>query len=190
MLGCGSGDETTSADIDPLIADDLIGQLEKIQTFLDEGNCDRASKAVGGLRDGINAVSDSTGEEFTANAIELTDELATQVEDQCVPAEKTTSSTTDTTDTLPPTTETTDTQPTTTETTTTKSTTTKSTTTTTTAPEPPTGPPGNPDNPNGNGGGGVVPGRGKKDNSGHDEKPKPKPKKAGKAKDDKRERGR
>jgi methyl-accepting chemotaxis protein len=187
MLGCGSGDETTSADIDPLIADDLIGQLEKIQTFLDDGNCDRASKAVDGLRNGINAVSESTGEEFTANAIELTDELAAQVEDQCMPAEKTTSSTTDSTDTLPTTTDTTDTTPTTT--TTTKSTTTKSTTTTTTSTPEPTGPPGNPDNPNGNGpGGGVVPGRGKKDNSGHDKKPKPN--KAGKAKDDEKERSR
>lgn len=189
MLGCGSSEDVTGADIDPQTASDLTGQLDRIQAFLDAGNCDRANKAVDGLRDGINGVSGTTGEQFTKNALELTDDLATQVEEQCEPAEKPETSTTDSTDTLPTTTST-DTVPTTTETstTTTESTTTTSTTSTTST-TPPTGPPGNPDNPNGNGpGGGVVPGGGKKENSGHIKKPKPK--KDGKAKDDRKERSR
>ncbi|MFN8114026.1 MAG: hypothetical protein U0R51_12620 [Solirubrobacterales bacterium] len=192
MLGCGSGDDVTSADIDPQTATDLTGQLDRIQGFLDDGNCDRASGAVDTLRDAISAVSGKTGEQFTANAMELTDNLATQVEDQCEPAERTTSSTSSSTDTVPTTTEAPETVPTTTETstTTTETTTTKDTTATT----PPTGPPGNPNNPNGNGpsgtgpGGGVVPGGGKKENSGHIKKPKPE--KDGKAKDDRKERSR
>jgi hypothetical protein len=183
MLGCGSGDSVTSADIDPQIATDLTGQLDKIQTFLDEGNCDRAIGAVDTLRGAISDVSGSTGEQFTNDAMELTDKLAAQVEDQCQPAQKPTSSTTEP-DTVPTTTDTVPT--TTTTTTTTKSTTTKSTTTSTTT--TPTGPPGNTDNTNGNGpGGGVVPG-GKKENSGHTKKPKPD--KHGKAKDDRKERNR
>jgi hypothetical protein len=189
MLGCGSSEDVTGADIDPLTAADLTGQLDRIQGFLDDGNCDRANKAVNTLRDAIEDVSGSTGEQFTTNALELTDTLATQVEDQCEQADPTTSSTTDSTDTLPTTT-TTDTVPTTTETTTTTESTTTKSTTSTTSTTPPTGPPGNPDNPNGNGpGGGVVPGGGKKENSGHIKKPKPEPEKDGKA-DDRKERSR
>ena len=190
MLGCGSSEDVTGADIDPQTASDLTGQLDKIQAFLDDGNCDRADGAVDTLRVAIEDVSGSTGEQFTKNALELTDDLATQVADQCEQAERTTSSTTESTDTLPTMTETTDTIPTTTETstTTTETTTTKDTTATT--PTPPTEPPGNSGNPNGNGpGGGVVPGGGKKENSGHIKKPKPE--KDGKqAKDDRKERSR
>ncbi|MCB0876299.1 MAG: hypothetical protein R2718_10415 [Solirubrobacterales bacterium] len=186
MLGCGSGEDVTNADIDPQIASDLSGQLDRIQAFFEADNCDRASKAVGTLRDAIERVSGSTGEEFTANALELTDNLQKTVDEQCQPAEKPTTSS-ESTDTLPTTTvpTTTDTLPTTTETTT-KSTTTKSTTTTTTtttAPEPPTGPGG--DGP----GGGVQPGNGKRKNPGGPRNPKPHG--AGGPKDDqKKERSR
>lgn len=194
MLGCGSSSDVTGADIDPNTATDLSGQLDRIQGFFDDGNCDRANKAVDNLRTAIDAVSGTTGEEFTKNALELTDKLAKQVEDQCVPAVPTTT-TEETIDTEPTTTETTDTVPTTTETTTKSTTTTTTKSTTTTTPEPPTGPPGNPGNPNGNGpGGGVAPGGGKKENPRRIKKPKPKDKheskKGGKAKADKRERSR
>jgi hypothetical protein len=160
MLGCGSGDPT-SADIDPLIASDLTGQLDRIQEFFDDGNCDRAIGAVDTLRTAVNAVSGSTGEQFTTDALELVDNLETRVEDQCVPAEKTTPPTTEPTDTVPE--ETTDTVPeettapeTTTDTT--KTTTTTDTTTDTTTTQPPTNPPVNP---GGGPGGGIAPGGGR-----------------------------
>jgi hypothetical protein len=161
LLGWGSGNDSTSADIDPQIASDLTGQLDKIRQFFQDGNCDRASKAVDGLRKGINGVSGSTGEQFTADALELTDNLANRVEDQCV--EETNSTTTEpTTDTIPTTTEPPTTEPPTT--TTTETTTTETTTkeTTTSTPEPPTAPPGNPGggNPGGGPGGGITPGGG------------------------------
>jgi hypothetical protein len=164
MLGCGSGDPT-SADIDPQTASDLTGQLDKIQAFLDDGNCDRAIGAVDTLREAVNAVSGSTGEQFTADALELVDNLETQVEDQCVPAEKPTPPTTEPIDTVPEETtdtvpeETTDTVPS--ETTETETTTDTATDTTTT--QPPTNPPVNPGggNPGGGPGGGIIPGGGK-----------------------------
>ena len=176
-LGCGSGSDSTSADIDPQIGSELTGQLDKIATFFEQDNCDRASKAVEGLRTAIDARSDETGEQFTADALELTDNLEQQIDDECQPADKPTSSTTESTTSIPTSS---DTAPTSTETTTstdtTKSTTTSTTTTSTTT-TPPTGPPGNPDNPNGNGpGGGVIPGSGKKENPGATKKPRPKPK--------------
>jgi len=165
MLGCGSRGDVTGADIDPQDASDLTGQLDKIQAFFKAHNCDRADKAVGNLRKAINLTSGRTGEQFTANALELTDNLQTRVEDQCQPPpETTTSSSTEIPDTdfeTTPTTTEESTTETTTETTTTKSTTTTSTSTTTTP--PPTSPPGNPGggNPGGGPGGGVVPGSSK-----------------------------
>ncbi len=187
-LGCGSGSDGTSADIDPQIGSDLTGQLDRIAAFFGDGNCDRASGAVETLRKAIDARSDETGEQFTSDALELADNLEQQVDDECQPADKPTSSTTEPTTTIPTSS---DTVPTPTEATTSTDTT-KSTTTTTTSTSttttPPTGPPGNPDNPNGNGpGGGVIPGGGKKENPGATKKPKPKHHKHHK---DKKERGR
>jgi hypothetical protein len=164
LLGCGSNGDATSADIDPQDASDLTGQLDKIQTFFAAGNCDRANKAVDNLRVAINAVSGRTGEQFTTDALELTDNLSTRVENQCVEAADTTTTEPTDTDTIPTTTEPTTTEPTTTETTTTETTTKE---TTTSVPEPPTGPPGNPGGGNpgggnpggGNPGGGINPGR-------------------------------
>jgi len=181
MLGCGSGSDATGADIDPQIATDLTGQLDRIQGFFEEGKCDRASGAVDTLRTAVDDVSDRTGAQFTANAQQLVDNLDTQVTEECQPVEKpttdTSSTTTDTSST------TTDTTPTTTDTTTktttdtTKTTTTTGTTSTTT--ETTTIP-----------GGGVTPGSGKRATApGPDEK-KPKHRRGDRSKHDEKERSR
>jgi hypothetical protein len=158
LLGCGSGKDVTGADIDPLIASDLNGQLDRIEAFFNQGNCDRASKAVANLKVATDEVESQTGELFTKNMNEIADNLEQKVEQECVQAEPTT--TTDTTDTQPTTTDTepttTDTQPTTTDT---------QPTTTDTQPTT-TNPPGGGNN-GGNGnnggpsspGGGVTPGK-------------------------------
>ena len=192
MLGCGSSEDVTSADIDPQTASDLTGQLHRIKAFLKAGNCDRANGAVDNLRKAIDDVSSTTGEQFTANAMELTDALADQVEDQCVDAAKPATTTPEAADTEPPAAEPTITEPpATTETTTTTTTTTDTDPDTNTT--PPTQPPGNQGNGNtgnnGNGpGGGVSPGGGKKENPGRAEKSKPE--KDGRSKDDRKERSR
>ena len=190
MLGCGSSNEV-KVDLPPETVQAITEKLDQIQERFDAGDCTGPNSAETSLEslqvavDGLEGVE----QQFTDDMNQMLDNLGEQIADQCQEPEPTTSSTTDTTDTVPTTT---DTVPTTTDTTTTTTTdTTKSTTTTTsTTPEPPTGPPGNPGNPNGNGpGGGVVPGGGKKENSGHIKKPKPE--KDGKqAKDDRKERSR
>lgn len=150
LLGCGSGTDSTSADIDPLVAADLNGQLDRIETFFNAGNCDRAAKAVENLKLAADSVTGKTGEQFTSDMNEIADNLEEKVNQECQEAEPTTTTTTETTDTAPTTT---DTEPTTTETTTTE-TTTKDTTTTT--PNPPTPPGGGNTGGNGNNGGGPT----------------------------------
>ena len=174
LLGCGSSD-STSADIDPQISSDLTGQVDRIEAFFRDSNCDRASGAVDNLEKAVDAVSDQTGEQFTSDMQELVTNLGEQVADECEPPEQTTSSTTtdEPTESQPIVTD--DTTPTETSSTTkpTSTSTSTSTSTTTTTP-PPTGN-GPPVNPPGGGtpGGGINPG-GKKHSAGPAiKKPKP-----------------
>ncbi len=175
MLGCGSGNEV-KVDLPQDTVQAITDKLDQIQERFAAGDCtgsNSAQTSLDALRSAIDGLD--VDEQFVSDMNQMLDNLDEQIATQCDPATRTTSSTTEPTDTLPTTTEPTTTESTTTTTTTTKSTTkdTSSTTTTTTT-TPPTGPPGNPGNPNGNGpGGGVVPGKGKKDNSGQIKKPKP-----------------
>jgi len=160
LLGCGSGNDVTNADIDPLIANDLKGQLDRIQGYFEEGDCEHAAKAVDNLKTQADLVKGKTGERFNANLNEIADNLAEKVEQDCDPAEPDTTET-ETTDTEPIITEPT-TEPTTTETTTSDDTVT---------PDPNTPPPsggngggnngGNTGGNNGgtNPGGGISPGK-------------------------------
>ena len=188
MLGCGSGNEV-KVDLPPETVQAITEKLDQIQERFDAGDCTGSNSAETSLESLQAAVDglDGVEQQFTDDMNQMLDNLGKQIDAQCQEPEPTTSSTTDTTDTIPTST---DTTPTTTSTSTTTTTdTTKSTTTTSTDTTPTTGPPGNPNNPNGNGpGGGVVPGGGKKENSGHIKKPKPV--KDGKAKDDRKERSR
>jgi hypothetical protein len=154
LLGCGSSDPT-SAEIDPVIAGEFTAKLGVIRQFAEDGKCDRSIQALTFLKAAVDAESDQTGEQFTADLQEMLDRLNTQIEDQCQAPDETTVTTTDSSDTEPTTTdETTTTDPSTTTTTTTTSTT-KSTTSTTTT--PPTTTPGG-DGPPNDPGGGVSPG--------------------------------
>ena len=162
LLGCGSSD-TTSADIDPQTASDLTGQLDRIEAFFQDGNCDRASGAVDNLEKAVDAVSGQTGEQFTSDMQELVTNLGEQVADECEPPDETTTTPTTTeptesqptvTDDTTPTETSSTTKPTTSSTST--STSSSSSTTTTTPPPQGNGPPVNPGG--GNPGGGINPG--------------------------------
>jgi len=170
VLGCGSSGDSTSADIDPDIAKDFTDKLAVINAYAAEGECDRATEALGTLMKAVDIESDQTGEEFTSDLQDLLGQLEGQLQDQCQQVEETSSTTTEATDTEPTVTD--DTEPTTTPTSTTTTTTTKDTTTTTT----PTTPPTSPGNGNGNGppdtpGGGIPAGK-KKTQKAQDRKPK------------------
>jgi len=163
MLGCGSSGDPVKVDLPSETVAGVNAKLDQIQERFAAGKCTGANSATSSLDSLKTAVNGlEVDQQFIDDMNEMLDNLAKRIDDQCEPAEETT-----TTDTTP---ETTDTLPTTTTppltdttTTTTTDTTKDTTTTTTTAPEPPTGPPGNPDNPNGNGpGGGVIPGGGNK----------------------------
>jgi hypothetical protein len=176
LLGCGSSD-STSANIDPQISSDLTGQLDRIEAFFRDGNCDRATGAVDNLEKAVEAVSGQTGEQFTSDMKELVANLGNQVADECEPPEDTTTTPTTTdepTESQPMVTE--DTTPTETSSTTKPTTSSTSTTTSGTTSTPPP-PPGNgpPVNPPGGGtpGGGINP-SGKRHSSGPANKePKP-----------------
>jgi hypothetical protein len=175
LLGCGSSD-STSANIDPQISSDLTGQLDRIEAFFRDGNCDRATGAVDNLEKAVEDVSGQTGEQFTSDMKELVTNLGNQVADECEPPADTTttSSTEETTESQPIVTE--DTTPTETSSTTKPTTSSTSTTTSGTTSTPPP-PPGNgpPVNPPGGGtpGGGINP-SGKRHSSGPANKePKP-----------------
>ena len=138
MLGCGSSGDPVQVDLPSETVSGVNKKLDQIRERFAAGDCTGANSATSSLDSLKTAVNSlEVDQQFIDDMNEMLDNLAKQIDDQCEPAEETT--TTDTT----------------------KSTTT--TETTTTAPAPPTGPPGNPDNPNGNGpGGGVIPGGGNK----------------------------
>ncbi len=153
LLGCGSSD-STSANIDPVIAGEFTAKLGVIKQFADEGRCDRATQALATLKMAVDAESGQTGEQFTADLQDLLDKLNAQIEEQCQPPDRTTtdpSTTTDSSDTEPTTTDETTTDSSTTTTTTTTTSTSDSTTTTTPTTPGGGGPPNNP-------GGGITPG--------------------------------
>lgn len=193
ISGCGGDD--SSAGIDPGVAENINTKLDRIQERFDDGNCtgdNSAEDALDNLRNDVPIVLEGEDDQFVSDLSEMLDDLGTQIDEQCVEAEDTTTDeTTDTTttDTVEP--------PTTTETTTTD-TTTKDTTDTTTR-DTTTNPPDNPGNGNGNGppAGGGAPGGGSPPTdpggsggfnpgrkAGKDDKP-PKPK-HGKPKDEKK----
>lgn len=156
LAACGGSDQPKSANIDPATANDFTAKLAKIQSYVQAGDCESATQAVGVLESAADEVSSDTGAKFTADFKDLLSQLSGQIDSDCQPALTTTSSSiTSSTETS---------ESTTTETSTTDPETT--TTTTTTDEVPPAGGPGNgppltPPGPSGGedpGSGGIGPG--------------------------------
>jgi hypothetical protein len=159
MLGCGSGSDSTSADIDPAIASDFTNKLAVIKQYATDGDCDRATQALGTLKDAVDLEAGQTGEQFTSDLQVLLGKLKTQIDDGCEPPEDPTETTSsETTDSGPIAT---DTQPSTPTDTSPTNPTTEDTTPTTPTSSTPTSPT-SPGSGNGNGqpntpGGGINP---------------------------------
>lgn len=189
LAGCG-GDDSSSAEIDPEVAELINAKLDQVQERAADGKCtgdNSAESALTSLQADVPELLAGEDEEFVSDLTEMLDQLGEQIADQCEedeePKTTSTSTPTTTTDTEPP--------PTTTEETTTDETKETTSTTQSTTPEPPddpqTPPPGGGGTPGGGpptggqpgGSGGFTPG----DRAAKQDK---KPKHHGKPKDEKK----
>lgn len=170
LLGCGGGEETTNAKIDPVVADSIREKLAQVKERVDAGSCSGENSAQSSLESLQGEVGGpllaEERPEFRDDLQELLRELGDQIDAECVEAETSPDPTeqTSSTDTEAEESTTTEVETTTSETTTTDTepTTAPEDTETTTPPDDTTQPdPEVPSNPDGNipgtGSGGTAP---------------------------------